>query len=239
MKLKSFTLYCLLFFNNISLSQNNGEIIYEFEFQQLVDENNEKEKNKLLFLKMIQSGLEIYENGEYKLIFNNDKALFSSELMKIDINSNVYRSNSTFFTYEEFFIESKLGSTYFVNEIFGKNYLINFERPIYKIHDEFKMIKEHKVQKATFNINPKQFVEIWFMTDIKIPFGPTIFQHLPGLVLEAKVTLKDFYSYSYKAKNIKIIDKNIEIKEKDNNLEIISYEEMDNKFKSARKNKNF
>lgn len=220
-------------------TQDFGKIDYEFTFN-LNDgfvKKNKDNKNIILYAEMLMSGKNYYENGNYVLNFNKSNAYFTSEFMNIDDNTPFFKNNSSFFTYPEIFIDSS--KTFYIEKVFGKEYYIEFEKNSFIIHDEYKFISELKVQKATFNLNLKQSVEVWFLPEKKIPFGPTIFQHLPGLVLEVTVKVGELYSYSFKAKKISFENTKVKNLDFDSNIEIMKYSDLEKMYKDARSKMKF
>ena len=53
----------------------------------------------------------------------------------------------------------------------------------WKITDDLKKIGEYSCQKATATYKGNVY-NVWFATDIPVPFGPWKLQGLPGLILE-------------------------------------------------------
>lgn len=66
------------------------------------------------------------------------------------------------------------------------------EKQNWIIGDSIKMIYDFKCQKAVCSFRGRQWT-VWFATDIPISDGPWKFHGLPGLILEAYDTHKDYH----------------------------------------------
>lgn len=233
MKIK-ITIFIILVFQ-LTFSQINGTIVYSFSFEKLENKKNlDKDKLDMMFI-LMEKTIQTLENAEFVLKFNSENSYYRSNFMSLE-NDMSMAGKGTFFDHKEVYCDAKPLDLNYISNVIGKDYLVKYPYLNSTIFDEFKTIDEIKTQKAILIINEKQYAEVWFSTSNSLPYGPSIFFGLPGIVLEATVFVNEIYKYTYKASSVKISTENVEVKIKPSNLESKTYEEVQKIYKEARKN---
>ncbi|WP_299183222.1 GLPGLI family protein [uncultured Aquimarina sp.] len=67
-------------------------------------------------------------------------------------------------------------------------YKFNSEKLNWQITNETKQINKYSCQKATLQLHGRYY-EVWFTTEIPIKFGPFRLNGLPGMIVEARVSV--------------------------------------------------
>lgn len=122
----------------------------------------------------------------------------------------------------------------------GKQYLIRLEEKDWTLTKEEKKVNNFLCKKAISTkvffseiLQKKIKVEYiaWYTLEIPIPFGPTVFNGLPGLVLAGQVGGSYYYAnkieFNLKLDNIKKPHKGIKISEIDLNNKINQFEKKE------------
>lgn len=213
-------IFVSLLFTNVS-EQNNYQIIYEQGFQ----DKNDKYK----ILKGIQ----------YSLIVNKDESYFERiESMVNDIEGSneryVYLSGGSGKYYSN--------NSFTLHETSYKNKIITIKLNSdsnWQITKESKLISGYKCYKAIYT--HKRYDEIdkkysysktyaWFTPNIAIPFGPTKYRGLPGLILQIRPYGGKLY---FTAKSIKKTNEKITKIQDDNSLSEDEFAKLTSKENSA------
>lgn len=166
---------------------------------------------------------EIYTSYNAFLNFNNNESLYTSHRIGMDSIASLgsHKFNENGFSYTSPTHDKK-----------GLNYYRNFESrkiifnssgfgPIdpfivnddwlemdWNIKNDFKEIADHKVQKATTTFRGTDF-EVWFTTDVPLPYGPMKLFGLPGVILEVwfkNLKIITAYEICYPCETIFTID---------------------------------
>lgn len=205
-----------------SYSQNNYKVIYDITIQEKRSDKNEdkSEMDKemdLLTKKMLNTA----NNMQFALIFNNKKSLFHIvDKLSVDNREEAKYSipilngiSAAFPIYidlasQSFFKKIELG---------GANHLIR--TPLDMIHwditDDVKTMDNYILKKAksihTQENGTKLEITAWFCPEIAVPFGPAVYNGLPGLImdLEVKEVLSEYkklgFTYHFRIKSLKTI----------------------------------
>lgn len=233
MKIKLIIFTLLIF--QLTYSQLNGTIKYTFSFEKIEDsKKTDKDKKDMMFA-LMEKTIQTLENAEFILKFNSDVSYYKSEVMSLDNTMNI-AGKGTFKDYKEVFCEAKLSELYYFSNLFGKEHLVKYPKFNYTLYEEFKNINDIKTQKAIVIFNQKQYAEVWFSLEHKLPYGPSVFYGLPGIILETTIFVNETYKYTYKANSIKFNLDKIEVKEKPSNIKIKTDEEVQKTYKEARGN---
>ncbi|NER16937.1 GLPGLI family protein [Spongiivirga citrea] len=93
---------------------------------------------------------------------------------------------------KQFYFDKEKLKLYKQTSILNDNYLVNIDLNDWQIWPETKTINGYHCQKATKKVekNKKYPSEVWFSTDIKMPYGPSQYSGLPGLVVVAKSAMQ-------------------------------------------------
>jgi len=101
-------------------------------------------------------------------------------------------SNSGFVEYtmcirDSYYTDSNEKTTYLQKTMFGDLLLISYETSDWKLINETKTIGDYKCYKAVKNAEVNSNDVVWYTPEIAVPFGPTLYNGLPGLVLEVNI----------------------------------------------------
>lgn len=177
-----------------TLSQNsNGIVEYKVSL-------TKKDSSKLdnMLLKMANNLYTISNEFEFKLKFDKKSSLFllekkiysddmSAQLAKVKIGyrGRILQKHGAFYVEEN------------SQQLVSKKYIIKKDTLIWKLTKQRKKINNFLCYKATsiktVNVGKKTSIhniEAWYTPEINVPFGPSFYGNLPGLILELKT--KDF-----------------------------------------------
>lgn len=209
---------------------------------------------KLKYLKNQKSSLKDYEDKisnavndlSFSLEFNKEQYSFK-HIEKMELSSDrwyklaLVMSGGKGVHYGSIKDNLKLNQ----KESFGKIFIIKdvFNNNKWEIGKETKKIGKYTCRKATSYINistrqglKKRLISAWYSSDVPVPFGPSGYTNLPGLILELEIG----NSYVYYCDTIKYFDSQLSIQAPDKG-EIVSKEEFDaiseKAFKALKKRK--
>ncbi len=119
----------------------------------------------------------IYHNKSFddKMSSDSDKHPKLNFLESIGGGNGIYYTNP---------IERK---TYVQKNMFGDLLLISYDTPSWKLLNETKKIGDYNCYKAVKNVESNSKDVVWYTPEISVPFGPTLYNGLPGLVLEVNI----------------------------------------------------
>ncbi|QNK76666.1 GLPGLI family protein [Winogradskyella sp. PAMC22761] len=192
-----------------AFSQSNIKIQYEskisIDFDTLKGPENFKKilksslskSNLINYILLVNEtkGLSIFKKDEY-----NDPSISKMDLLTINqiLNINGIYIKS----------ENKLIHDYNILDI---NLKVEIEKQVsWNLVNEKKKIGNYICLKAIgeieYGANKGEIVEAWYAPTIPLPFGPIVYDGLPGLIFEIKVK-----NYSLYAKKIEFTEKDIKI----------------------------
>ncbi|MFY8189271.1 MAG: GLPGLI family protein [Flavobacterium sp.] len=222
-----FLLIVLLTQNNL-FSQKSGYVIYE----KVIFQKSEKTEPKSDAQSFVDKIFLTESTFDYKLVFSGNNAIFS--IVKIPLDKKDINSEDNFILYGVM----KTNTICYLNldeqraynqDIDDKNFYTysDFSKVSWEITNESKLIDGKLCFKATLtkanNMRSyKSLITAWFCPEIPVPFGPSNFGGLPGLIL-----LIEFSNSAYLAKEI-IFDDSIKV-EKPKMTKVISNEEYKEK----------
>ncbi|MGJ8548198.1 GLPGLI family protein [Winogradskyella wichelsiae] len=216
----------LLLIPFLNIAQENLEIDYKVKIVVDLDTLKGPEDFKQVFSNAIdKSELLTFKlkinNKENKTIFNKLKMLDPS-FTKLDdlVINQIIQIEGNYYTYQNDIIHSY--------NLLGTDFNVQINNIIsWKITKEIKKINDYECLKAIGSVKYGKLkgktITAWFSKMIPLPYGPKIYNSLPGLVLEVHEPNAIIY-----AENIKILEKpiKIDIPSKD---ELISAEDAEKK----------
>jgi len=191
-------LILLLFFQiNILFSQKNfsGKVEYTVKpsesFNPMKISKDQKKRAKLIPFFM--------ESAHFILNFTQKESLYKKKSLGIKIDNKKGKSHSSFsgiFGGGDgiYYSESNDKTTILQKNSFGDLFLVSHHFPKWELSQETKKIGKYKCFKAIRinksyeknNSNSKKTI-VWYTPEIPVPFGPTLYNGLPGLVMEVKI----------------------------------------------------
>lgn len=176
-----------------------------------------------------------YFTNNEALIANNKKAIYISDALFIEKESNIIKEedDNKFSVLPKeitlnsatYFLKSEDNIIYFTQSGGNERSIIQDNLPDFNwdtSHHETKKIGEFSCNKATTRFRGTEIV-VWYAEEINIPFGPWKFKGLPGLILEA-YSINDTHTKHWSAKKITYpYQKEVDF-EYDTNLSTIKYE---------------
>jgi len=176
-----------------SQSSNSGFVEYTVESIEPVD-SLKFSKDKTIGLKESKklSAL-LSKPAFFKLKFNLETSIYhnispdekmSSEgdnSKKLNFLKTVGGGDGIYYT------DSNEKTTYLQKTMFGDLLLISYETSDWKLINETKTIGDYKCYKAVKNAEVNSNDVVWYTPEIAVPFGPTLYNGLPGLVLEVNI----------------------------------------------------
>jgi len=238
----------LFWFCCLVYSQNNGDKVYEVNYDHYFDIDEDKfyqfysnnsnrdvvERNKYTFTKI----------DNYVLICNSKESVFS----KLDkLNNTQHIKDEIKSNGDEISFFSKGGLKLYKN--LNENFTLIPEKGKVMIQDslyhfvwdlnytEEKEILGITTKKATtIGLEPDTTVTVWYAKDIPYENGPDIYGGVPGLILQVDVSVNSkegialyINSYHYKATSIKEIKQTKEFKKVTGNNKILTKDEFEEK----------
>ncbi|MGA9212033.1 GLPGLI family protein, partial [Kaistella sp.] len=181
-----------------------------------------KKNSTLLFLFISVLTLAQSKRIYYQVTFKLDSSIVKNDIVVLEINkdSNLFLSNDYIitdslnsltnyskpeFAYPKFNRIIKYYKTTlsydFINNLSSDYYIYRQEVNLkWNLTDIKKKIGAFNVQKATTEYGGRQWVA-WFSQDIPYPYGPYVFNGLPGLILEIYDDKENYKFSFYKNKN--------------------------------------
>ena len=203
-----FILFILL---NFSLNaQNKNNIIITYKYIRLPDTLKSDDINKKNAVKLIKQAADYAKSYRYVLKVNKNESFYSVDYgirpddiqnpLAYDISKFIAFGSGSFyqnkFTKQVINYKKTLGKFYAVTDSLNKDWHIT---------NETKYIGKYKVFKAYLYCEScKQNITAWFAPELPLPFGPSGFGGLPGLILELKK-----YKNILKFESIKFTEKKL------------------------------
>lgn len=180
--IKTGTLFIMLFFN--ALQAQNYRITYQMNYKLDSLDKEFKKENMILLIRGSKSKFFSYQQ-------------FLSDSLMIESAKNGRKSPQRLeynFMVVKDYKENKVYSFAYLFRDFYKasDNMLVFN---WKIGKEVKKIGNYTCQKATLNHSNRNW-EAWFTTDISLQDGPSIFNGLPGLIINMKDT-KGNYEFNF------------------------------------------
>jgi len=230
-------IFCFLLFKTHPQFSVSGEVIYGF----LPNDIQVDDKNKNDFYKAFEQMNTLASDINFVLKFNHNESFFGVEdQMESDLNKTAVSYAKSVISKGSYYFNKEKNILLRESFILDKNTLIKSHPSELKwtLSKESKMIDNYLCFKASRNIevinssgNHKFVIEAWYCPEIPLSFGPTDFNGLPGLILEARSTHYTFY-----VKSIKInYDKELTINPLKSN-KIITEDEYSEELKGIRSN---
>jgi len=181
-----------------------------------------KKNSTLLFIFISILTLAQSKRIYYQVTFKLDSSIVKNDIVVLEINneSNLFLSNDyiitdslnsltnyskTEFAYPKFNRIIKYYKTTpsydYINNLSSDYYIYKKEVNLkWNLTDEKKKIGAFNVQKATTEYGGRHWIA-WFSQDIPYPYGPYIFNGLPGLILEIYDDNENYKFSFFKNKN--------------------------------------
>jgi len=171
----------------------------------------------------------------YILIANYTESIFKYEekMSSSEINLNkrfigqgggkgvYYKNNLT----KEYFHQDDYKNQIYLIDLGEKKWILTKEKRLINNFTCFKAISEEKYFSAFLNKEIILKHIAWYTPEIQIPFGPTVFNGLPGLVISCQIG-----GYYFVADKIEFKKEKLEIKKPTKGIKI-SFEDFDKKHK--------
>ncbi len=222
-------LFIILTSNSIESQVNNGKIIYKVV--QSIDKNNVLDK---MYLSMSKNYEHIAGELQFSLIFNKESAIF---YLEDKLYSDKYLAENVQ-TKAGYFGRVQQAKDYCITENLEEDFgqfLVKRKYPKWELLKETKKIGDFLCYKATFTkvttykkkIFKREYIA-WYTPKIPMPYGPSEFGGLPGLILELQGK-----GFTYGVAKIEL-NKNIKLPEL-KKLELITEEELEERAKEDEK----
>lgn len=197
---------------NKLFSQKSGYVIYE----KILFEKTETNETKSDTQKFVDKIFYASTTFKYRLEFSGNSAIYS--IVKIPLDKKDINNESAFISYGVM----KTNTIHYLNldeqkaynqDIDDKNFYTFIDSKLnWELTNESKLIDGKLCFKATLTRDSANSLRIsknistaWFCPEIPIPFGPSNFNGLPGLII-----LIEFNNFAYLAKEI-VFDENIKV----------------------------
>ena len=232
-------LVILLFTTKLVNAQNKTGIVH---YEQIIEvvlpdsltQNPQMASFYAMMPKEIHANMILYFNNEASL-YENDKEAKPDENLDPNSMEAVLRQAMSKSQAKKFYTDLTLHKTYNQTEFMGRKFLVegDIEKAKWKMTGKQKMILNTPCQEAVRNDSTIN-VTAWFAPSISVPFGPSPYGGLPGLILQVE--------YKTDKSKITLLPKNVDLKEFDKTLMVkpnegkkMTKEEYDIMFKEKTK----
>jgi GLPGLI family protein len=196
MKKNILLILMLCFSYNISAQKiKAGKIIYQYDVQEIVLNENDKNQNQNIVNQFTKSLKENRDKIKYELVFNENESNYKI-VENLILESNKILNYAILLTGGGEEIYTSLNENIVIKEIemFGEKFLVkNNSDKDWVLTQETKLIGGYKCYKAILKQTQIQNnikmpdIEAWYCPEIPISFGPKGYSNLPGLILQLKI----------------------------------------------------
>jgi len=211
-----FIIFSFLLIINVP-KYNSGEVIYTISLNKNIKENSSSK---------IKGLLNNANDVNYQLVFNTEVSKYQKiKTMDNDVNSLMNLTKIAAGADNVFYFNSRTNENLYNNKGYNEQFLISQKRLNWELTKENRKIGKYNCYKAiALNEGERSNIVAWYTMDIPLSFGPKYYNGLPGLILEINTK-----QVSFKAINIKLSEKKINIEKPTKGIKI-TYEEYMKRF---------
>lgn len=188
----AFTLFFLLYLNAQSLTAIYKQNIKLPEKEKPTDEKNAKRYERHQHL--LNETKNLTDQLKYKLIFNNNKAVFSMKNIMLKDESHHLMSLANIYSKGIFYNDNTNKKRIWNTKAFGENYVIDLPLLEWNISNEEESINGYICNKAiakktSYNKGEKYEKDVvaWYTNEIPVSYGPVGYSGLPGLIVKLEI----------------------------------------------------
>jgi len=212
----------LLFFSCSESRKKNTHQITEGEIVYEVVNNQEFDTNNMSFIYPKEMIL-LFKDNKLKLSLNGPLGAYTFDFIYNDTNDTVF----TLLKIPLLFDKKVFTTTINKKLLFFAELISNQNTVFYEETKEIAGIKAHKA-KLIFNENTKPDITVWYSNDFSLnsPNRNTLFENIPGILLEFEIKIKDV-TFNFKANKINIKNITDDFFYVPNDFTLISIQEME------------